>query len=165
MRRIPVVKRRRTSLVKHGAYAMGLLPGEDPAAFEKLHREIVADYSLNGVLEEDIGWTMARILWRKRNMDTFGPAESAWKRYNCIESVQRSEITNRLLLAEGRIVTHTVYRLPPEAQKELDEKVEKEAREELGDDYKFIEAGREARLDSIMERFAVEARLDARCLR
>jgi hypothetical protein len=38
---------------------------------------------------------------------------------------------------------------------------EKEAREELGDDYKFIEAGREVTLDSIMERFAVEARLDA----
>ena len=157
MRRIPVMKRRRTSSVlKHGAYGMGLLQGEDPAAFEKLHKELVADYSPIGVLEEEAIWTMARIVWRRRHMDTFGAAQRAWERYDRIESRQRSEMAKELMQS------YTVSsELPPEAQKELRENVEKEAREELGDDYKFIEAGRDATLDSIMEKFAVEARLDA----
>ena len=159
MRRIHVVKRRITSSVlKHGAYAMGLLPGEDPAAFEKLHKELVADYSPIGVLEEEVVWTMARLVWRRRHTDTFGAAQRAWERYDRIVRY----LMGQELMQRGFIGSCTVSNeFPPEAQKELRENVEKEAREELGDDYKFIEAGREARLDSIMERFAVEARLDA----
>ena len=162
MRRIPIVKKLRTSSVlKHGAYAMGLLQGEDPAAFEKLHKELVGDYSPIGVLEEKVVWTMTRVLWRKRHMDTFGAAQRAWERYDRIESRQRCEM-GRGLMREGLVGSYTISdELPPEAQNELRENVEKEAREELGHDYKFIEAGREATLDSIMERFAVEARLDA----
>ena len=75
MRRIPIVKIRRTSSVlKHGAYAMGLLQGEDPAAFEKLHKELVADYSPIRVLAEEAVWTMTRIVWRRRHMDTYSSA-------------------------------------------------------------------------------------------
>jgi hypothetical protein len=162
MRRVSLVKIRRTSSVlKHGAYAMGLLQGEDPAAFEKLHKELVADYSPIGVLAEEVVWTMTRIVWRRRHMDTFGAAQRAWERYDRIESRQESEMAKGLM-AEGLVRSYTESNeLPLEAQKELRENVEKEAREELGDDYKFIEAGRDATLDSIMERFAVEARLDA----
>jgi hypothetical protein len=162
MRRTPVVRIGRiSSLLKHGAYGMGLLPGENPAAFEKLLRSLVAEFSPNGVLEEDIVCTMARILWRKRHMDTFGACQRAWERYNRIQSRQRSEIAKGLM-AERLIQSYTVSdEFPPEAQKELRENVEKEAREELGDDYKFIEAGKDATLHSIMERFDVEARLDA----
>jgi hypothetical protein len=67
-------------------------------------------------------------------------------------------------MAEGLIQSYSYTvsdELPPELENELRENVEKEAREELGDDYKFIEAGRDATLDSIMERFEVETRLDA----
>jgi hypothetical protein len=164
MRRIPVVKRRRTSSVlKHGAYAMGLLQGEDPAAFERLHKELVADYSPIGVLQEEVVWDMACIVWRKRHMDTFGEAQRAWQRYDDIESRQRTMLAKELM-AEGLIDSYSSTAsnvLPPEAENELRENVEKEAREELGDDYKFIEAGREATLDSIMGRFDLVARLDA----
>jgi hypothetical protein len=39
--------------------------------------------------------------------------------------------------------------------------VENEAREELGDDYKFIEAGKDTTLDEVIANFDVEARLDS----
>src|SRR3974377_2243179 len=48
---------------------------------------------------------------------------------------------------------------PPDVRKELRQAVENEAREELGDDYKFIEAGKDAA--SVMDNFAVENRLDS----
>jgi len=162
MGRIPLVRRRRTSfLLKHGAYAMGLLSGESPVEFEKLHRDLIAEHSPNGVLEEDIVWTMARILWRKRHMHTFGACRRAWERYDQIELRHRSEIGKRLM--DERIIHSRSLsdEFPPEERRELSEKVEREAREELGDDYKFIEAGKDATLNSIMERFDVEARLDA----
>jgi hypothetical protein len=50
---------------------------------------------------------------------------------------------------------------PPEARKVLREKVEDEAREELGDKYRFIEAGGGATLTAVMNVFDVEARLDS----
>ena len=103
MGRIPLVRRRRTSfLLKHGAYAMGLLSGESPVEFEKQHRDLIAEHSPNGVLEEDIVWTMARILWRKRHMHTFGACRRAWERYDQIELRHRSEIGKRLM--DERIV-------------------------------------------------------------
>jgi hypothetical protein len=39
--------------------------------------------------------------------------------------------------------------------------VENEARKELGDDYKFIEAGEAATLNAVMDNFDVEVRLDS----
>ena len=39
--------------LKHGAYsATGLLPGEDRAAFEKLHRDLQAELRPDGPFEE-----------------------------------------------------------------------------------------------------------------
>ena len=53
--------------LKHGAYsAMGVLPGENRAEFEKLHRELVNDFSRSGALENDVVATMAHLLWRKK---------------------------------------------------------------------------------------------------
>ena len=62
-----------------------LVAGEDPAAFERLHRDLVAEFSPTGALEEDIVWTMARILWRKDHMEIVRAAQRAWGRYNRIE--------------------------------------------------------------------------------
>ena len=40
--------------LKHGAYsATTLLPGEDPAEFEKLHQELIAELKPSGALEDD----------------------------------------------------------------------------------------------------------------
>jgi hypothetical protein len=64
--------------LKHGGYAAtGLLPGEDPVAFEKLHRELIAELVPNGALEDDIVATIAHLVWRKQNLSTFRIAELA----------------------------------------------------------------------------------------
>jgi hypothetical protein len=67
--------------LKHAGYsATTLLPGEDRAAFEELHRRLIADFTPVGALEEDIVADMARLLWRKKNLATFRVAELAYAR-------------------------------------------------------------------------------------
>src|SRR5882724_643344 len=64
--------------LKHGAYAAtAILPGESRTDFEKLHRDLIAEYSPNGLHENDIVATMARLLWRKQNLKTLRIAELA----------------------------------------------------------------------------------------
>jgi hypothetical protein len=55
--------------LKHGGYsATAPLPGEDPAAFKKLHDALIAEFSPVGALEEDIVASIARLVWRKRQL-------------------------------------------------------------------------------------------------
>ena len=62
--------------LKHAGYsATTLLPGEDAAAFEKLHRAVIAEYNPVGALEDDIVADIARLTWRKQNLATFRIAE------------------------------------------------------------------------------------------
>ena len=84
--------------LKHGGYStLRLLPGEDPAAVEKLHKTLVAEFPPNGALEEDIVLTIAHLTWRKQSLGTFHLAELAWERRNAIkeEIGPRSIITPR----------------------------------------------------------------------
>ena len=55
--------------------ATAILPGESRAAFEKLHRDLIAEYAPSGVLEDDIVAHMARLVWRKQNLWTLRIAE------------------------------------------------------------------------------------------
>src|SRR5690349_17598853 len=72
--------------LKHGGYSgMSLLPGEDPAEFEKQHNDLIDEYGPTGAHEHEIVETMARLMWRKRCLCTYGLAESARKRYSDIE--------------------------------------------------------------------------------
>jgi hypothetical protein len=64
--------------LKHGAYAAtAVLPGESRAAFEKLHRGLIAEYTPSGVTEDDIVAVIARLMWRKQNLGTLRTAEFA----------------------------------------------------------------------------------------
>ena len=64
--------------LKHGGYtATSVLPGESRAAFEKLHRNLITEFSPSGVLEDDIVMTMAHLLWRKQNLMTLHLADRA----------------------------------------------------------------------------------------
>jgi hypothetical protein len=75
------------SALKHGGYAAtALLPGENPAAFEKLHHDLIAELAPTGALEDDIVATLARLVWRKQNLATFRIAEVARERYSAIKS-------------------------------------------------------------------------------
>jgi hypothetical protein len=58
--------------LKHGGYsATALLPTEDRAAFEKLHRDLVNELTPKGRLEEDIVASIASLMWRKQNLDKY----------------------------------------------------------------------------------------------
>jgi hypothetical protein len=73
--------------LKHAGYsATTLLPGEDPAAFEKLHRALIHEFAPVGTLEEEIVADMARLTWRKQNLATFRIAELAQKRHHEINA-------------------------------------------------------------------------------
>src|SRR5262245_20437404 len=64
--------------LKHGGYsATTILPGEDQTAFEKLHRQLIAELSPKGMLEHDVVATIARLVGRKQNLATFRLAELA----------------------------------------------------------------------------------------
>jgi hypothetical protein len=57
--------------LKHGAYTtIDVLPGEDPAKFAKLHRDLIVEYAPNGATEDDIVASIARLIWRKQNLAT-----------------------------------------------------------------------------------------------
>jgi hypothetical protein len=73
--------------VKHGAYsATAVLPGESRAEFEKLHRDLIAEFAPSGVLEDDIVMTIARYVWRKQNLMTLHIAKLAESRRDAIRS-------------------------------------------------------------------------------
>ena len=57
--------------LKHGAYTtIDVLPGEDPAKFAKLHRDLIVEYAPNGATEDDIVASITRLIWRKQNLAT-----------------------------------------------------------------------------------------------
>jgi hypothetical protein len=145
--------------LKHGGYsALGLLPGEDRAAFEKLHRELRAELRPDGPLEEDIVANIARLLWRKQNLETFRRAEAARERYSAIRSemVPSTTAPNPLEYLRDDWTPPT----PAEVQAAT-EAVDARAREELGDDFKFVEMGDRATPAQMLADLEVEERLDA----
>jgi hypothetical protein len=76
-----VQMKKRLAALKHGAYsAMTVLPGESIAEFEQLHQQLSCEWTPNGVLETETITTLARLLWRKKNLSTFRIAELARKR-------------------------------------------------------------------------------------
>src|SRR5262249_1169441 len=73
--------------LKHAGYsATTLLPGEDGAAFKKLNRAVIAEFSPVGALEEDIIADIAHLTWRKQNLPIFRIAEQANARHQKIIS-------------------------------------------------------------------------------
>ena len=70
------------SALKHGGFAgTTILPGEDEAAFDKLHHDLSVEFAPNGPLEEDIVMAMARLVWRKQNLKIYTLIENANKRF------------------------------------------------------------------------------------
>jgi hypothetical protein len=146
--------------LKHGGYsATGLLPGEDRAAFEKLHRDLQAELRPDGPFEEDIVADIARWMWRKKNLNTFRIAEAARKYHSAIQSEMIPTPPNPLEYEYLR------DDWAPPAVAELEaatEAAEARAREELGQSYKFVEMGDLATLAQMLAELDVEERLDAR---
>jgi len=136
--------------LKHGAYsATAVLPGEDLAAFKKLHQECIAHYAPVGPLEDDVVATMARLLWRKQNLPTCRLAELALE----YEAAIRKE---KLPTPLEEIAEFGVL---PGGREAALQAAEDQARKELGDRYALIEIG--ATIDRLLQELMVEERLDA----
>jgi hypothetical protein len=144
--------------LKHGAYStMTLLPGEDPVAFEKLHKDLIAELVPTGALEEDIVANVARLLWRKQNLRTFRIAQVAQDRWCSINSEKRQE-------ADLPDLASSLSFFPvgdPATEREVSEDVEAQARKELGDMFELVEIGKIATFDQLEKDLAVIERLDA----
>jgi hypothetical protein len=147
--------------LKHGGYStLGLLPGEDPAAFEELHQDLISEFCPNGPLEEDTVADMARTMWRKNNLKTFRAAETVRKRYSEIRSMIPPTDPPYDLFPLG---VNADWTPPDPAQvKAATEAAEAQARKELGEYYKLIEMGDLATPARLLADLAIEERLDAR---
>src|SRR5215831_12767246 len=136
--------------LKHAGYsATTLLPGEDSAAFEKLHRDLIAEFNPLGALEEDIVADMARLTWRKQNLATFRIAELAQARRGKIvyEKVPRVDYD----FSDG---------IDPAERREGYRAAEEQARQELGDIYQLIDIGEPATVKGLMKELEIKERLD-----
>jgi len=116
--------------LKHGAYSTtALLPGEDAAAFKKLHQGVIAELNPNGPLEEETVADIARLVWRKQNLGTFRIAERARQRWSAIlsEKMPYSDYPLLDFLAEQKI--------DPAVREAAYQSAEAQARAELGPEY------------------------------
>ncbi|MFG3591807.1 hypothetical protein [Bradyrhizobium sp. RDI18] len=60
---------RKPNALKHGGFSrMELFPWENPAEFERLHRDLIEQYQPRGPLQEDCIQTIASFIWRKRRI-------------------------------------------------------------------------------------------------
>lgn len=145
--------------LKHAGYsAAGLLPGENKAEFEKLHRDLIAEYAPNGVSEDDIVATMARVIWRKQNLETFRVAALAERR--------RQEIWQEKI--PGNFPSFTLDNFDPAEREAAIRAAKDQVQRELGETYALLEIGDLATVDGLMKDLDVYDRLDTlieRCIK
>ena len=138
--------------LKHGGYiATSLLPGEDRAAFEKLHRDLVAEFNPVGALEKDIIADVARLTWRKQNLAILRIAQFVRSRRHQIES-------------DTALVGNSYH----EKAREENQIADEQARQEFGDIHQLIDVGAASTIDGLMKELDVIERLDGminRCLK
>jgi hypothetical protein len=156
-----VVTIKKPPALKHGAYsAMNVLPGESADEFAKLHQELVAEWTPNGALEEEIVAAMARAVWRQKNLETLQVAKLAQKRVSQIYSAMVSGIGEDPTSGQANQVERTFI--------EECRAAEKCAQQELGELYVLVETGEGATVDHLIRELQVIERLDAvvdRCIK
>jgi hypothetical protein len=139
--------------LKHGGYsAKAILPGERPAEFKRLHRDIIAELRPDGALEQHIVTSIAQLVWRKENLATFRKAELVKQRYWTIRSeyLPPEPLISLLPFGENDSV----------GEREALQAVEDQARKELGKSYQLVEIGETATIDHLIHELEVGERLD-----
>ena len=80
MRTIDVSRPRSHNALKHGGYAnLGVLPGEDPAEFDRFHESLIVEFEPSGPTECDVVLDLAKSLWRKSRLTIYARAAKARK--------------------------------------------------------------------------------------
>jgi hypothetical protein len=128
---------------------MTVLPGEDGSAFEKLHRDLIAEFGPAGPMEEDIVATMARLVWRKQNLLTYRLAQWAKNRHHEIGSKFGPRYDFRF----------NDERSPDQIHADA-KAMEEEIRNELGDTLVFIEMGEAVTIENLFKDLAVVDRIN-----
>jgi hypothetical protein len=141
--------------IKHGAYsAIGLLPGEDRAGYEKLHRELTAKYLPDGPLENHIVADLTRYIWRSKNLSTLRIAKLARQPFIREERPTSSYSTRRIDIEEIQAAQCAAV--------VKDEDEEAAAREELGELYELLAVGEIATIPYLERELTLQAFLDAK---
>ena len=147
--------------LRHGGYAaMSILPGENKAEFEKLHQDLIAEYAPNGVSEDDIVATMARLLWRKQNLKTFRIAASARSLHD--------RVREETVPGFGYHLPEPKVKIDPVEQKEALQALDDVVREEFGEFYGLLQIGDVATVHGLVKELDLQDRLDAtfdRCVK
>jgi len=148
--------------LKHGGYsAIRLLPGEDRAAFEKLHQDLIVELRPDGPLESDSVAAIAHLIWRKQHLGTFRIAEFAHARYSQIRSEKVPSETPPPQIFDLPLGFDPTWVPPDPAEvKAGAEAAKTQARNELGDYYNLIEMGETATIPQMNNEFDLVERLD-----
>ena len=145
--------------LKHGIYsAIGLLPTEDRAEFEKFKEEIFDDYKPVGRSEKIIVEEIACLQWRIEHLSTYGVAMRARERHRAI----CSELDPPS--ARGSFPPLLGFEPEPESRspeelEALRKSVEKEARTELGPAIELVEIGDVATIEYLEKELDIRERL------
>ncbi len=133
---------------------MTLLPGENAADFEKLRREVIAEYNPSGPSEKAIVEEMARLLWRKQNMSTYGMAVESRKIHSRIYAKLDPPFEDIPLLGRKK---------ETRSQEELDalrRQADKDVQAELGTALGLVEIGDVATPEHLLHELAIIERLN-----
>lgn len=147
--------------LKHSTYsAIGLLPTEDPAEFEKFKQEIFDDYKPVGRSEEIIVNEIACLQWRLEHLPTYGVAMRARERHKAIYSklAPPSPRWSFPPLLTGYEEPESEP-LSPEEREALRKSLEKEARTKLGPAIKLVKIGNVATIDYLEKELALRERI------
>ena len=144
--------------LRHGIYsATAVLPGENSAAFDKLHRAVIAELTPKGALEDDLVATIARLTWRKQNLKTLHIAKLAQNR--------RSTVFNEMI--DTKVSGQTATAIHSKSATIIQE-AEDQVREEFGDAARLAQFGEAISFEGLAHDLDFEERFGAmieRCLK
>ena len=148
--------------LKHGAYAAtAVLPGESRAAFENLHRGLIAEYAPSGVHEQHIVMNMARLIWRQQNLRTLRISELAQSRWSEAPAIGEKIVTYKNRLSHLSQKDKEIMKVNLQAMSQT--------LKTLGADaFELVEIGDAATFDGLTIELETQERLDAainRCLK
>ena len=136
--------------LRHGAYsALDLLPGDDRAEFDRLHRGLIDEYSPSGPLEHHYVAELARLTWRYEKISIFRVAKLARGPFICNERPEGSFCQTTPDLEEIQAAQCAA----------IVKDEEDEARLELGDLYELVAVGEVATVPYLEHELSLRERL------